>query len=110
MNSFYFLWQLVEKHGGVANNYKVEAAQLWDTFSLEQQRYIYRCIRDKLRAGKFVNYNPVLAIKENAPKQRPVEKLSPNEYYNRFGTTEDQGGWRRTWLPNEQRSIYIKEK
>ena len=108
MTSFDFLWQLLESHG-VVSSYKAECARLWDTYNLEQQRAIYRSIRDKLRAGKFVNYNPVKAVRENAPKKRPPLILTMNDYYARYGTTEEQDGWRREYRPDEQRTVYIKE-
>ena len=105
METFVFLWQLLESHGVVPGKQE-ECARLWATFSLEQQRHIYRAIRDKLRAGKFVHYNPVKAVQENAPKQRLI--LSFNDYYRRFGTTDEQGGWRRQFLPEQQKTIYVK--
>ena len=106
MTSFDFLWQLFERHG-VIERHKVEAAQLWDTFTLEQQRTIYRSIRDKIQAGKFVNYNPVLAIKENAPKCKPTQILSYADYYAKYGTTEEKDGWKMA-NPTGQKVIYVK--
>ena len=73
MNSFDFLWQLLEQHGVIPSK-KQEAISLWNTLPLQQQRQIYRCIRDKIQAGKFVHYNPVLAIRENL---RPVKQSQP---------------------------------
>ena len=108
MNSFDFLWQLVGTHGSVAENYKAELARIWDEYELEQQRVIYRTIRDKLRAGKFVHYNPVKAIRDNAPKKKQ-QILSFDEYYNRYGTTEEKDGWKRKFLPEERKTIYVKE-
>ena len=108
MGTFDFIWQLLESHGAIPSR-KAEAAQLWATFNLQQQRYIYRCIRDKLRAGKFVHYNPVQAIKENAPKAPKVQTLSYADYYAKFGTTEEQNGWQRTFLPEQQKTIYVKQ-
>ncbi|MBO4250555.1 MAG: hypothetical protein J5884_04790 [Paludibacteraceae bacterium] len=108
MSSFDFIWQLVCGHGSVAENYKAELARVWDEYTLEQQRAIYRSIRDKLRAGKFVNYNPVKAVRENAPQKRPPLILTMNDYYARYGTTEEQDGWRREFRPEEQRTVYIK--
>ena len=82
---------------------------MWAEYSLEEQRFIYRSIRDKLRADKFVNYNPVKAVRENAPKARPPQVLSFAEYYKRYGTTEESGGWVRKYLPEKQTTIYIKK-
>ena len=53
MNSFDFLWQLLEQHGVIPSK-KQEAISLWNTLPLQQQRQIYRCIRDKIQAGKFL--------------------------------------------------------
>ena len=108
MTSFDFLWQLVSSHGGVAENYKAELARIWNMYSLSQQRAIYCSIRNKLRTGKFVNYNPVKAVRENAPKQSQPQSLSFNDYYQRFHTTEEQDGWKRHFLPDKQQTIYIK--
>ena len=108
MTTFDFLWQLVSSHGGVAENYKAELARLWDTYDLQQQREIFCSIRDKLRAGKFVNYNPVKAVQENAPKPKMQQVLTYNDYYARYGTTEPQDGWRMA-NPTGQKVIYVKQ-
>ena len=107
METFGFLWQLLESHGVVPSR-KQECAQLWATFTLEQQRHIYRSIRDKIRAGKFVHYNPVLAVRENAPKAPRIQVISADEYYRRYGTQTNQDGWVRTFLPEQQKTIYVK--
>ena len=105
MTSFDFLWQLLESHGVIPNK-RAEAARLWSTFSLEEQRRIYSSIRDKIRVGKFVNYNPVLAIRNNKTMN---QVLSADEYYRRYGTQANQDGWVRTFLPKQQKTIYIKK-
>ena len=109
MSSFDFLWQLLEHHGVISEYYKADCARKWDEYSLEEQRFIYRSIRDKLRAGKFVNYHPLKAIIENAQRmhKKQQEQLSFADYYARFGTTEEQGGWRRVYLEKEQKTIYV---
>ena len=107
METFGFLWQLLESHGVVPSR-KQECAQLWATFTLEQQRHIYRSIRDKIRAGKFVHYNHVLAVRENAPKAPRIQVISADEYYRRYGTQTNQDGWVRTFLPEQQKTIYVK--
>ncbi len=107
MSSFDFLWQLVQNHGSVAEVHKAELARVWDGYTLEQQRAIYRSIRDKLRADKFVNYNPVRAVQENAPRAKPPQTLSFNDYYTRYGTTEECDGWKMT-NPTGNCVIYVK--
>ena len=63
-------------------------------------------IRNKLQTGKFVHYDPVKAIQDNVPK---VQIISAEEYYRRYGTQANQGGWVRTFLPDQQKTIYIKK-
>ncbi len=108
MSSFDFLWQLVQNHGSVAEHYKAELARVWDGYTLEQQRHIYRSIRDKLRTGKYVSYNPVRAVQENAPNAKSPQILTFADYYKQYGTTEEQGGWMRKYLPEKQATIYVK--
>ena len=71
MKTFDFVLQLLRSHGVVPNEIH-EAEEYWNRFSLDEQREIYRAIRDKIRAGKFVNYHPVCALRDNAPKRAVV--------------------------------------
>ena len=107
-DTFFHIWQLIRNHGGVAEFYKEEAKALWDTFTREQQREIYRAIRDKLNSGKFVNYVPTKAIMENAPKKQQ-QVLTYEQYFERFRTTDERDGWKRLFMPEEQRTIYVKQ-
>ena len=107
MESFDFLWLLLEHHGVIPNK-KSEAAELWSKYTLQQQRYIYRSIRDRINAGKFVNYNPVLAIIANAPKAKKTEVLSMSEYFARYGTTSETDGWHMQ-NPTGNKVIYVKQ-
>ena len=107
MSTFDFLWQLVANHGGVAEYYKSELARVWAEYSLEEQRIIYSAIRDKLRAGRFVSYNPVKAVRENAPKAKAPQMLSYADYYAKYGTTEPRDGWQMV-NPTGQKVVYVK--
>ena len=110
-SSFEYLWELLSHHGGVAEYYKITLEQLWSEYTLEEQRTIYQSIREKLLSKKFVHYNPVKAVLENAGMtKRAAETLSYSEYYKRFGTTDEQEGWERKHLPEKQTTIYIKSK
>ena len=82
-----------------------ECLHLWETLTAQQQEHIYNAIRAKLHDGKFVHYDPVKAIRDNTPK---TQIISADEYYRRFNTQTNQDGWVRTFLPNEQRTIYVK--
>ena len=37
-----------------------------------------------------------------------LQTLSFADYYAKFGTTEEQDGWQRTFLPEQQKTIYVK--
>ena len=82
-----------------------ECLRLWETFTARQQQHIYEAIRSKLQAGKFVHYDPVQAIRDNVPK---VQIISADEYYRRYNTQANQDGWVRTFLKEQQKTIYIK--
>ena len=82
-----------------------ECLQLWETFTAPQQQQIYDTICGKLRAGKFVHYDPVKAIRENVPK---VQIISGDEYYKRYNTQAEQDGWKRVFIKEQQKTIYIK--
>ena len=108
-DSFKHIWALLSSHGGVAVFYKEETARVWNEYTIEQQREIYRSIRAKLQNGKFVNYVPYKAIQENAPKKQQ-QTLSYAEYVKRYRTTEERDGWGRHFLPEKQTTIYVKNQ
>jgi hypothetical protein len=81
---------------------------LWDSFPIEKQRDIYRTIRRKKLEHKFVDYNPLLAIRNNVDAaSKRQETLSFNEYYIKYGTTLETDGWHMV-NPTGQRVIYVK--
>ena len=106
--TFVHICKLLTDHGIVPDEIH-DAEEVWNKYSLDQQRAIYRSIRDKIRAGKFVNYHPVLAIKENAPKAPRILVVSAAEYYRKYGTQANQDGWVRKFLPDQQKTIYVKQ-
>ena len=108
MSSFDFLWKLLDEHG-VIERYKGDCLDLWNTYTLEQQRYIYAAIRKDIREGKFVNYHPVKAVRDHAPKPPKYQVLTYAEYYARYHTDLAQDGWRRVHQPDQQRTIYVKQ-
>ena len=106
MDSFGHIWQLLNPHPKYFGR-KRACYEIWIRYSLEEQRAIYHNIKVKLAAGKFVNYNPYFAIKENAPRPEPTE-MSFDDYYKRFGTTVEQDGWKMT-NPTGNKVIYVKQ-
>ena len=101
-------WPLVENHGSVAYFHKNECEDLWRGLSPEQQQAVYDAIQRKLNSGLFVHYDPAKAIRDNAPKAPRIQIISADEYYRRYGTQTDHDGWKRTFLPDQQKTIYVK--
>lgn len=71
MSLFNDLWQLLRAHGSSAKR-ETECAALWSTYPPQTQQRIYDTIRTKLEQNKFVHYDPLRAIEENAraPRQQ----------------------------------------
>ena len=101
-------WTLVEKNGSVAYFHKNECEDLWNRLTPEQQQSVYNDIQRKLDAGLFVHYNPTKAVRDNLPKTPRIQIISADEYYRRYGTQANRDGWVRTFLPEQQKTIYIK--
>ena len=102
-------WPLVENHGSVAYFHKNECEDLWHGLSPEQQQAIYDAIEKKLNAGMFVSFRPTDAIRDNLPKTPKIQIISADEYYRRYGTQANKDGWVRTFLPEQQKTIYVKQ-
>ena len=82
--------------------------RLWESLNEQQQQHIYHTIRNKLQAGKFVHYDPVKAVQENIPRVRTLV-ITADEYYRQYGTQTAQNGWVRKHIPEEQRTVYVKQ-
>ena len=104
--TFDYLWQLLYNHGATTTK-KADCARLWDTYTPEQQHQLCRTIHNKLQQHKFVQYDPIRAMKENVHQQHQ-QQLSYADYYARYGTTIPQDGWKMI-NPTGQRVIYVKE-
>jgi len=106
MSTFVHIWALLEPKLEYTNLMK-KCKTLWDSFSLEEQRAIYTTIRNKKIEKRFVDYNPLLAIRHNIPLRRQ-EILSYNAYYAKYGTTEERDGWKMA-NPTGNKVIYVKQ-
>ena len=74
------LWPLLYNHGA-SECKRAEAAALFETYTPEQQQQILTTISSKLKENKFVQYNPIRAIKENVPRR--TERREPTNYNGR---------------------------
>jgi len=106
---FQDFWLLVENHGSVASYHENECRCLWNSLTPDQQQAVYDSIQRKLASGLFVHYNPTKAVRDNAPKAPKILVISADEYYRRYGTQTDHDGWKRTFLPEQQKTIYVKQ-
>ena len=109
MYTFYEIWTLLEPKAEYTNLIN-KCKELWESFSLDKQQEIFLKIEKKKLEKKFVDYNPLLAIRNNAI-ERPTRQqtLSYADYYAKFGTTEERDGWHMA-NPTGNKVIYIKNE
>ena len=113
MKTFNEFWELLSPKAEYANRRRA-CFEHWNNLSENQQDALYETISDKLSKGKFVDYNPLFAMKNNTSLLLGragvgyIQTLSFAEYYNRYGTTEETDGWKRQFIPEEQKTIYVK--
>ena len=87
-------WDALVENGSSRRN-REATKHFWDTLTADKQRRAHDNITRKLREGRFVHYDPIRAIKENCRNIPGTEtQLSYNAYYARYGTTEEQAGWK----------------
>ena len=107
MYTFYEIWTVLEPKTEYANLIN-KCKELWESFPPEKQQEVFLKIEKKKLEKKFVDYNPLLAIRNNSIEHPKTQQtLSFAEYYARFGTTEEQGGWHME-NPTGQQVIYVK--
>ncbi len=101
-------WDALVENGSSRRN-REATKRFWDTLSADQQSRAYERITRKVREGRFVQYDPIRAIKENIRNIPGTEtQLSYNDYYARYGTTEEQAGWKMV-NPTGHQVIYVKQ-
>ena len=91
----------------------------WCSMSEAQQHRVYQLLLSKKQQGEL-NPNPYYALndamQEDAQQQaynalrKRQQTLSYADYYARYGTTEDTDGWHRQFLPEQQKTIYVKNE
>ena len=111
MRTFNEFWELLSPKAEYANRRRA-CYELWNELPENRQNALYETIADKLSKGKFVDFNPLFAMKNNSfPSGRAgvgPQTLSFNDYYARYGTTEPQDGWHME-NPTGQKVIYVKQ-
>ena len=101
MEKFEDFWELFNPDSEF-NNRRKACMTLWEQKGKQQQAVIKFLKSGKQRSSN----NPYYFLADfRVPRQ---QTLSFNEYYAKFGTTEEQDGWVRTFLPDQQKTIYVK--
>ena len=80
------------------------AQRLWDQSSPAKQSAIIAWLKQH---GRYKGRNPYFFILDFQTKRR--ETLTFAQYYAKYGTTEEQGGWKME-NPTGQQVIYVKTK
>ena len=101
------IWQLLNPQGEFKRR-RGACERLWQGYGLARQEEIYAIIAGKFQRGEDVNENPYFAIEDNAPKAPRRQTLSFNDYYTRYGTTEERDGWKME-NPTGNQVIYVKQ-
>ena len=84
------------------NNRHAATELLWNKCSAEKQQAIIAWLQDhRPPQGR----NPYFFVQDFKVQR---QSLSFDEYYKRFGTTEERDGWKRTFQPEQQKTIYVK--
>jgi hypothetical protein len=74
---FEIVWQALVENGTSKRNHDA-AERFWNTLSPKQQDLAYANIPWKVKEGKFVQYDPIRAIKENSRKYLLPEPTNYN--------------------------------
>ena len=99
---FELYWQLI---GGDVNfsDRKAATATLWAQHP-DKHEGIISWLQ---RRGRYPRRNPYFFILDWQTKRSRREILTFNQYYERFGTTEEQDGWKME-NPTGNKVIYVK--
>ena len=100
------LWAILYDHGASAKK-EEGTRRYWATLTPQQQRQVFTTISTKIKEDKFVQYDPIRAIKENLRRVRSMT-LSFDAYYSKFGTTEERDGWHME-NPTGNQVIFVKQ-
>ena len=73
------VWEALVDNGSSKKN-REAVKRYWDTLTAKQQETVHKTIPKKVKEGKFVQYDPIRAIKENC---RPHQVVGPTNYNGR---------------------------
>ena len=118
MNTITFIefWQLLLPSDTFDTRGRFESCLArWNRWDEDKRWRIAQQIAAKKKNGEFIHPNPCFAL-DDAAQQDEIqqaksiprrETLTIAQYYAKFGTTEEQGGWHME-NPTGQQVIYVK--
>ena len=74
---FETVWQALVDNGTSKRNHDA-TERFWNTLTPRQKELVYKNIPWKVKDGKFVQYDPIRAIKENSRKHQLPEPVNYN--------------------------------
>lgn len=74
---FETVWDALVENGTSKRNHDATEG-FWNTLSPKQKEVVFKNIPRKVREGKFVQYDPIRAIKENSRKYQLPEPVNYN--------------------------------
>ena len=102
MKNFEEFWELFNPEPEF-NNRQRACRMLWSQKSEQKQQAIINFLKN---GNQRSSQNPYYFLADF--RERPRQILSYADYYARYGTTEETDGWVRTFLPDQQKTIYVK--
>jgi len=109
MSSFQGIWTLLKPEGEYKRRYRA-CDRLWTSYAPEMRQRIYDALLAAQQRGDPISPNPYFAIEDTAlrlQRQPRLRQLSFNEYYAKYGTTEERDGWKME-NPTGNKVIYVK--
>ena len=108
MIDFNLIWQLLAPLPRYYSRQR-KCFETWNGLKDEEQKAVYERINKLKTRKKFVNNNPYYAIMDNLSPEEPKE-MSFNDYYKKYGTTEEVDGWTRVFKPEERTTVYYRNE
>jgi hypothetical protein len=110
MYSIISVWALLNPQGEYKRRLR-GCERLWEGYDEQTRKWVYESLKAAKEEGRWINPNPYFAIEDAAiaeQRKHREETLSFNEYYAKYGTTEERGGWKMV-NPTGQKVIYVRQ-
>ena len=78
MDEFEATWQALYENGSSGKN-RDATKRFWDSLTPAQQHLAFENITRKAKEGKFIQYDPIRAIRENIRAHQAVEPVNLNQ-------------------------------